>query len=192
MENEELFRILAGKSSVCFELKERLNDMIKREYYPKNQIILRPGQIATHSWFIEKGSAAGYKHVENKEVTLWRCSEGNLMIPVRSFFNQQPADLYIKLLEPSILASISYDHIQEVMKTFPDSNDYIDRIMKDYRQITQYQGPDPDSLTIEERLNNLRPDFRAIFLEASTKGITSYLGISKRTLSQLRNKNKKR
>ena len=72
MENEELFRILAGKHPLRLELKNTLNEMIKREYYNKSQIILKPGQVANKSWFIEKGSALGYiykeeKKVENKE-----------------------------------------------------------------------------------------------------------------------------
>ena len=142
MENEELFRILAGKYPLRPELKEALNKMIKREYFPKNQIILKPGQIANRCWFLERGSAMGYMYNEDKKVTLWFSKEGKLMIPVKSFFSQKPADIYIKLLEPSIISSMTYDQVQEIKRTFPDSVDYINSVIQKFHEEVENRNVD--------------------------------------------------
>jgi len=191
MENEELFRILAGKHPLRLELKDKLNEMIKREYFNKSQIILKPGQIANRSWFIEKGSAMGYAYKEEKKVPFWFWNEGQLMIPINSFFSQKPSDTYIELLEPSVLMSISYDNMNELTRTFPDSNDYIRRVMQDYHQMSQKRILQLTALSPEEHYLNLMRDCPAIFLKASVESIASYLGISRKTLNRIRTRTRR-
>lgn len=191
MENEDLFRILGGKYPLRFELKEKLNQMIKREYYAKNQIILKPGQVANCSWFLDKGSAMGYMYTDDKKVTLWFCNEGNLMIPVKSFFSQKPSDIYIKLLEPSILSSITYGQVQEVKRTFPDSHEYINRVMQQYHEQIENRYVDFAGCSNEERYMHLWRDFPSIFLKASAESIAAYLGISRKTLYRIRTKTRR-
>jgi len=191
MENEELFRILAGKYPLRPELKEKLNQMITRDVYSKNQIILKPGQIADCSWFLEKGSAMGYMYTEDKKVTLWFCREGNLMIPVKSFFSQKPSDIYIKLLEPSIMSSITYDNMQDIKKTFPESIDYINRVMQKHHEEVENRFVDFAGSTNEERYLHLWRDFPSIFLKASAESIAAYLGISRKTLYRIRTKTRR-
>jgi len=191
MENEELFRILAGKHPLRLELKEKLNEMIKREYYNKSQIILKPGQTAGRSWFIEKGSAMGYIYKEEKKVPFWFWNEGQLMIPINSFFSQKPSDTYIELLEPSILFSISFDNVSELTRTFSDSNEYIRMVMQDYHQTSQKRILDLAALTPEEHYLNLMRDTPAIFLKASVESIAAYLGISRKTLNRIRTRTRR-
>ena len=134
MENEDLFKLLGGNHPLRPELKEKLGEMIKRENYTKSQIILKPGQTANRAWFIEKGCAMGYIHREEKKVPFWFWNEGELMLPLNSFFNQVPSDTYIELLEPATLLSISYEHTQEMLKSFPESNEFVRRIMNQHQQ----------------------------------------------------------
>ena len=191
MENEELFRILAGKHPLRSELKVRLNEMIKREYYSKSQIILKPGQTANRSWFIEKGGAMAYIYKEEKKVPFWFWFEGQLMIPINSFFNQKPSETYIELLEPSVLMSINYDNVQEITKTYPDTHDYIRKLMQDYHQMSQKRILDLTALTPEEHYLNLMRESPAIFLKASVESIASYLGISRKTLNRIRTRTRR-
>jgi len=191
MENEELFRILAGKYPLRLELKSKLSDMISREYYSKSQIILKPGQVANRSWFIEKGSAMSYINKEEKKVPFWFWNEGALMVPINSFFSQQPSDTYIELLEPSVLMSISFEHVQEVTQAFPDSNHYIRKVMQEYHQMSQKRILDLASLSPEEHYLHLMQECPAIFLKASVESIAAYLSISRKTLNRIRTKTRR-
>jgi CRP-like cAMP-binding protein len=191
MENEELFRILAGKHPLRLELKEKLNEMIKREYYNKSQLILKPGQTANRAWFIEKGSALGYIYKEEKKVPFWFWNDGQLLVPIDSFFSQKPSEAYIELLEPSVLFFITYDQVAELSKTFADTNDYIRKVIQDYYQMSQRRILDLAALTPEEHYLNLMRDCPAIFLKASVESIASYLGISRKTLNRIRTRTRR-
>jgi CRP-like cAMP-binding protein len=191
MENEELFKVLAGNHPLRLDLKEKLNEMIKKEQYNKSQIILKQNQIATRAWFIEKGSAMAYTYKEEKKVPFWFWNHGQLMVPINSFFNQKPSDTFIELLEPSLLFSISFDHVQELIKTFPDSNEYIRTIMQEYYQMSQKRILQLASLTPEEHYLNLMKECPVIFLKASVESIASYLGISRKTLNRIRTRTRR-
>lgn len=191
MENEELFRILAGKHPLRSEMKEKLNGMLKREQYNKSQVILKPGQVANRSWFIVKGSAMAYAFKEEKKVPFWFWNEGQLMVPINSFFSQKPSDSYIELLEPSSLISISYENVSELTKTHHDSNEYVQRIMQDYYQMSQKRILQLASLTPEEHYLYLMKETPSIFLKASVESIASYLGISRKTLNRIRTRTRR-
>jgi CRP-like cAMP-binding protein len=191
MENEKLYRVLAGTQPLRAELKEKLNEVIKRENYTKSQIILKEGQTAGRCWFIEKGSAMGYTYKEEKKVPFWFWNERKLIVPINSFFNQKPSDTFIELLEPSVLISISYDCVQELAKSFPDTNEYIRKVMQDYHETSQKRILDLAALTPEEHYLKLMKESPAIFLKASVESIAAYLGISRKTLNRIRTRTRR-
>jgi CRP-like cAMP-binding protein len=191
MENEELFKLLAGKYPLRAELKEKLNEMIKREYYAKSQVILKPGQISNRAWFIEKGAAMGVIFREEKKVPFWFWNEGQLMVSLNSFFNQVPSESYIELLEPSVLLSISFDNVSEIIKNFPESNEYIRKVMHEYQKMSEKRILEFAAYSPEEHYLHLMKDCPAIFRKASVESIAAYLGISRKTLNRIRNRTRR-
>jgi signal-transduction protein with cAMP-binding, CBS, and nucleotidyltransferase domain len=191
MENEELFKLLAGKYPLRAELKEKLSEMIKREYYAKSQIILKPGQISNRAWFIEKGAAMGIIFREEKKVPFWFWNEGQLMVSLHSFFNQVPSETYIELLEPSVLLSISYENVSELIRQFPESNEYIRRVMHEYQRMSEKRILEFAAYSAEEHYLHLIKECPAIFRKASVESIAAYLGISRKTLNRIRNRTRR-
>ncbi|HEY0177709.1 MAG TPA: Crp/Fnr family transcriptional regulator [Pedobacter sp.] len=191
MENEELFKLLAGKYPIRLELKEKLNEVIKREYYSKSQIILKPGQTANKAWFIEKGAAMGFIFREEKKVPFWFWNEKELMVPLNSFFNQVPSESYIELLEPSVLIFISYEQVSEIMKNFPESNEYVRKIMHEYQRMSEKRILEFAAYSAEEHYLHLMKDCPAIFRKASVESIAAYLGISRKTLNRIRTRTRR-
>ncbi|MCX2477792.1 Crp/Fnr family transcriptional regulator [Pedobacter sp. MC2016-15] len=191
MENEELFKLLAGKYPLRAELKERLCEMIKREYYPKSQVILKPGQISNRAWFIEKGAAMGVIYREEKKVPFWFWNEGQLMISLNSFFNQLPCESYIELLEPSVLLSISFENTAEILKVFPETNEYVRKIMHEYQKMSEKRILEFAAYSPEEHYLHLMKDSPALFRKASVESIAAYLGISRKTLNRIRNRTRR-
>lgn len=191
MENEELFKLLAGKYPLRAELKERLCEMIKREYYPKSQVILKPGQISNRAWFIEKGAAMGVIYREEKKVPFWFWNEGQLMISLNSFFNQVPCESYIELLEPSVLLSISFENTAEILKVFPETNEYVRKIMHEYQKMSEKRILEFAAYSPEEHYLHLMKDSPALFRKASVESIAAYLGISRKTLNRIRNRTRR-
>lgn len=191
MENEDLFKLLGANHPLRAELKEKLGEMIKRESYTKSQIILKPGQTANRAWFIEKGCAMGYIHREEKKVPFWFWNEGELMLPLNSFFNQVPSDTYIELLEPTTLLSISFEHTQEILNTFPESNEFIRKIMNQYQRRSEKRILEFAAYTAQEHYLHLMKESPALFRKASVESIAAYLGISRKTLNRIRNRTRR-
>lgn len=191
MENEELFKLLAGNYPLRPELKDRLREMIKRENYPKSQVILKPGQTANRAWFIDKGAAMGVVYREEKKVPFWFWNEGQIMISINSFFNQKPAETYIELIEPSSLFSISFEHVNELLKTFPESNEYVKKVMHDYQKMSERRILEFAAYTPEEHYLHLMKDCPALFRKASVESISAFLGISRKTLNRIRNRTRR-
>ena len=185
MENEELFRLLAGKKALRLELKERLGQMIKREVFSKNQIILSPGQISNRVWFIEKGAAMGYAYREDKKVPFWFWNEGDIVMNIHSFFKQAPSDTYIELIEPCVLLSITYDHVQEMIAKFPECNGYIMSIIQDYTKKSEERILKL-SCSAENHYLSIMKETPFLFMKASVESIAAYLGISRKTLNRIR------
>ncbi|MET1055808.1 MAG: hypothetical protein ABWY16_10915 [Pedobacter sp.] len=191
MENEELFKLLAGKYPLRAELKEKLNEMIKREYYAKSQLILRAGQISNRAWFIEKGAAMGVIFKEEKKVPFWFWNQGQLMVSINSFFNQVPSETYIELVEPSVLLSISFDNVNEIIRLFPESNEYIRKVMHEYQKMSEKRILEFAAYSPEENYLHLIKDCPALFRKASVESIAAYMGISRKTLNRIRNRTRR-
>lgn len=193
MENEELFRLLAGQNSFRLEpeLKTRLNEIIRRESFSKNHLILKPGQIATRLWFIEKGSALGFAYKEEKKIPFMYWDEKEVMVSIHSFFSQAVSDTYIELLEPSILLSISYEEVLELIKLYPETNGYIRKIMDNYQHMSEKRIFRFASFTPEEHYLYLIRNRPTIFRKVSVENIAAYLGISRKTLNRIRNRTRR-
>lgn len=193
MENEELFKLLAGQNSFRLDsgLKLKLSEMIKRESYPKSQLILRPGQISNRVWFIEKGSALGFVYKEEKKIPLWFWDENDIVLSLHSFFSQVSSETYIELLEPSVLLSISYEEVLELIKTYPETNGYIRKIMDEHQHTSENRVLRFASLTPQEHYLYLIKNKPAIFRKVSVENIAAYLGISRKTLNRIRTRTRR-
>lgn len=187
MDNEDLFRLLAGKKGLRLELKQELDHMIKREVYSKSQIILSPGHISNRVWFIEKGAAMAYVYKEDKKIPFWFWNEKEIMLNIHSFFKQVPSDCYIELIEPSILFSISYEHVQQMVAKFPECNGYIQSLMEDYSKKSQDRMLKL-ACSAEDHYLALMKESPYLFMKASVESIAAFLGISRKTLNRIRYK----
>ncbi|WP_442587861.1 Crp/Fnr family transcriptional regulator [Pedobacter sp. AW31-3R] len=187
MDNEDLFRILAGNKAIKPELKKELEHMIKREVYSKSQIILSPGHVSNRVWFIEKGAAMAYVYKEDRKVPFWFWNHHEIVMNIHSFFKQVPSDSYIELLEPSILLSISHEHVQQMVAKFPECSGYIQSLLEDYSKKSQ------DRIlrlacSAEDHYLSLMKESPFVFMKASVESIAAFLGISRKTLNRIRYK----
>lgn len=187
MDNEELFRRLAGNRAIRPEIKEELSRLIKREVYSKSQIILSPGHVSNRIWFIEKGAAMAYAYKEDRKVPFWFWNENDVVLNTHSFFKQVPSDTYIELLEPSILISISHEHLQQMVAKYPECNGYIQLLLEDYARKSQERMLKL-ACSAEDHYLALIKESPFVFMKASVESIAAFLGISRKTLNRIRYK----
>ena len=167
-------------------LQAALDATVRREELPARHVLLRPGQVAQRLYFAECGLVRGYALHAGQEISSWFMAEGDFVISIVSFFTQQPSTEYLELLEPSTLHAISYQHLQELYRTFPEFN-YVGRVLTErYYVQSEQRAHQLRTLPAKERYARLAADFPGLLQRVPLKHLASHLGISAETLSRLR------
>lgn len=174
---------------VPFEHGE-LKDIVahfKKETIPKNQILVRQGEICQALYFIEKGMGRSYYLNENgKEITQWFFGVGKFMSSVDSFFQQRPSLYYLEVLEDAELYSISKTEIDQLFAKYHQmekmgrlvTTEMLTQVVNKLNAI-QFQ-------TAKERYDYMLAEFPDIAYHVPLGHIASYLGMTQETLSRIR------
>ncbi len=154
----------------------------------KRELLLKEGQTSKHIYFIESGLIRSFYTEGETEITTWFMKENDLIISVKSFFQQVPSIENLEAVEDCALYYISYKNLDELYTKYQSFNT-IGRVLTQHYYIMS-----------EERLLNLRKKeaitrykyllqyHPQIIMRCPLKHIASYLGITIETLSRLRAK----
>ncbi|MFB9056441.1 Crp/Fnr family transcriptional regulator [Mariniflexile ostreae] len=168
------------------ELKDIRAHFIE-EHVPKNQQLVRQGDICKTLYFIKQGMGRSYYLKENgKEITQWFFGTGKFMSSVDSFFQQSPSLYYLEVLEDSILYSISKEKIDILFAKYPKmeklgrlvSTEMLTRVVNKLNAV-QFQ-------TARERYDYMLTEFPDIAHHVPLGHMASYLGMTQETLSRIR------
>lgn len=154
-----------------------------------NQILLRPNQIAREIYFVEKGCVRTFYITESgTEITVAFYFEGTFNIVNPSFFTQKVFDFYIEAVEKSELLAINYRGFKFLERIVPDFHSL--GLIKLYNDDSRLQSGLMEMRALEAYawLLKNRPEF---IHRLSNELIASYLGITTRTLSRVRQQIKK-
>lgn len=176
-------------SYVSFSHNE-LNDILAyftKEEVSKNFKLINQGQICKKIYFIEKGMGRSYYLKDDgKEVTQWFFGQGVFMSSADSFFKQTPSYYYLEILEDSILYSISFEEVNQLLKKYPKMETFIrlltiDMLAKVVNKLNAIQFQ-----TARERYDYMISEFPGISHRVNLGHIASYLGMTQETLSRIR------
>lgn len=153
----------------------------------KNEIFVMKGAVCRNIAFIINGTLRTY-YINDKaeEITSCFCTENNLTTSYKSFILQQPSNLILQAIETTKLLVIDYENLQklysnsEVWQTIGRAvaeREYI--VMEQYASILNNETAKEKYL----RLLNEQPN---VLQKANIEDIASYLGVTRRTLSRIR------
>src|ERR1700730_2030545 len=112
---EELFQYLDSIHPLSNELRDHLLKIIKFKKIPKRHLLLKAGHINKHIYFIRKGLLrAFYLKGNRSEVCSWFMKEGDIIVSIESFYEQQESYEYIEALEETELFYISHDELKHI------------------------------------------------------------------------------
>jgi CRP-like cAMP-binding protein len=153
----------------------------------KNDYFIQQDKICRHIGFIKKGTLRTfYLNNNGEEVTSCFCTENNFTTSYKSFILQTASNLAIQAIEDTELLVISYDDLQKLYAKSPlwqsigravAEREYI--VMEQYASVLNNETAKEKYLRILEEQPN-------VLQKANIEDIASYLGVTRRTLSRIR------
>src|SRR5678816_4109389 len=104
---------------------ELIDDIIKYaviKEYKKNEFILKAGKVSNYTSWIVKGLVRSYYIKDTEDITTKFLWDGAPITSVYSYYSRKPGNENIVALEDTTLASLHYDHMQYLYKTYPAFN----------------------------------------------------------------------
>ena len=161
-----------------------LHQSIVRLEVPKNKVLLRPGQLCDHYYYIEKGILSCHEQEDDKEYCNWLMFPGNIATAVESFNKRVPSRETIRAATGCILHLLSWKHVQE----FTDKQRAFARIRQVITDDYHLQAREMDNRRKrppEEFYEYLKELYGENFPLIPRKLLAAHMGISEATLYEI-------
>ena len=183
---EKLLLTLNAIAPLGLALENAIQQNLKKTHLLKKDFLAKEGQVSKNIYFLEKGTCRAFYFSEEKEITNWFMSDGDIVISVYSFFTQSPSLENIQLLEDATVYSLSYQQLQEIYLHFPQFNLHGRIITEQYYMLSEQRNFALKKQSAKQRYDLLLKQYPHILQKASLGHIVSYLGITQETLSRIR------
>jgi CRP-like cAMP-binding protein len=153
----------------------------------KNDYFIQQGKLCRNIGFVVSGSLKTfYVNEKAEKITSCFCSKNDLTTSYKSFITQTPSTHSIQALELSKLMVIDFDNLQKLYENSVSWQNIGRRIAeKEYFNMEQYASV-LNTETAKEKYLRLLDEQPRVLQTASIEDIASYLGITRRTLSRIR------
>ncbi|CAA7386050.1 Crp/Fnr family transcriptional regulator [Chryseobacterium fistulae] len=166
--------------------KVNLKKFITEVSYPKGHLLMEANKVIPHMYFIKKGIVRAYSSGINNEITFWFGNEGEPVVSMNSYVNNQPGYENIELLEDCQLYKLETDRLKKLF------NEDI-HIANWGRKFAERELIKTEELIISrqfkpalERYKDLIKDKPDLLKRVQLGHIASYLGITQVSLSRVR------
>ncbi|MFN8243321.1 MAG: Crp/Fnr family transcriptional regulator [Ferruginibacter sp.] len=185
---ESLLNHISGFQPVSQEVKAALAGSFALLTIPRNEYLLREGQICRHLYFMEKGALRGYYNLEGRELTHWFAFENDFVTSFHSFITGQASLENIQLLEGGMVWAIAKEELEALLGRFPELERLVRLIYERYYIRLEERFVRTHFKAATERYQDLLRETPHIAGRVPLGYIASYLGISQETLSRIRSR----
>ena len=166
------------------EYDEYLAPYIKTRKFDKKEIITRAGEVEKYFNFILKGLARKYLRKGRLEINTQISAEGHIIHAQESFHSQSPSDYVIETIEPTVLASISYDDLEKVYAS-SKRMEHLGRLVITYTMVLKDKWQSQLVMqTPRERFIKFVTQQSELMQRVPQKYLASYLNIKPETFSR--------
>jgi len=96
------------------EYNQFIKPIVTIRRFDKKAVILKSGETEPYINFIISGLVRKYYKKDREEINTQISYEGHIIHSQESYHSQQPSEYFIETIEPTVLASISYEDIEKV------------------------------------------------------------------------------
>jgi len=180
-------KYLKTKAQVSEENFELLIKQLAVKKIAKGTVILRPGEVCKHSFFVEKGLLRSYTmNTSGKEHILQFGSENWIVADRSSAFFNEPSELFIDAIEDTEVILIGSDFIEKANEISPYFRKYNQIALQNHIRHQQKRINLLLSASAETRYMNFIQLYPDLISRVPQWMIASYLGITPESLSRVR------
>ena len=170
---------------------DRIRAVTVNKKLRKRQYLLQEGDVCHYNCFVVKGCLRNYRVSEDGNEHILRFGVENWWVSdPESYNNGTPSKNNIDALEDSELLLIEKQDFNNLLNNIPDFKDFIYILKAKSFDASQNRIMSNISDTAEEKYSNFIKAYPDIFNRVPLHMIASYLGLSRETLSRIRNQYK--
>jgi CRP-like cAMP-binding protein len=184
--NMKLDQIIDNIYMLPEQSKLKLKEYFTENKYRKGHLLLRADKIEKSVFFIKKGIVRAYANTEDKEITFWFGKEGDPVISMKSYIENQKGYEDIELLEDCELFEIKIKSLQILYEEDIYIANWGRRLAEKELIKTEELLISQQFRTATERYKELIKNSPDLILRVQLGHIASYLGITQVSLSRIR------
>ncbi|MFA1771697.1 Crp/Fnr family transcriptional regulator [Rufibacter glacialis] len=154
--------------------------------YPKGHLLIRADHIEPNLYFIKKGIARAFAYQGGEEVTFWFGREGDPVISMKSYIENQKGYESIELLEESVLYELKAVTLQKLFVEDLHLANWGRRFAEQELIKTEERLISRQFRSASERYQQLLRENPDLVQRVQLGHIASFLGITRGSLSRIR------
>lgn len=166
--------------------KSVLKNLISEVEFPKDSIIIKAGKVEKTIYFIKKGIVRAFVPQENQDLTFWFGKEGAVVLPMKSYVDNNQNYENIQLLEDCILYQLKIDDLRQLFESDINIANWGRKLAEKELVKTEELFISRQFKTASQRYEELLTKQTEIIQRVQLGYIASYLGITQVSLSRIR------
>lgn len=169
-------------------LDNQIADFVELTKFPKNALLLAPGQRSTYYYVLSSGILANYYIRDGEEIITSFTFPGDIVADFRTAVLKLSSTDYIKALTPVTLYRISVVDFDRLKKNNIELLELEKQLIIAYALLLDERLRFIQHTTALERYQFLMDHYPQLITSISTRYIASYIGVKVETLSRIRGK----
>lgn len=155
--------------------------------YKAKTILLKAGEVCTHSFFVTKGILRSYTIDENgvEHVMSFACP-GWWIADMYSYLSQRPGQLYIEVNEDADVVLLSKENQEQLYNAIPKTERFFRILIENSLVANQQRLIDNLSFTAEARYDKFTKKYKELVNCLPQKQIASYIGVTPEFFSKMK------
>ena len=166
--------------------KISLKESIKEVSYPKNFCLMKADKFVPYVYFIKTGIVRAYASAEEKDITFWFGSEGEPVVSMKSYVENNPGYENIELLEPCEMYKLKTENLKKLYHEDIHIANWGRKFAERELVKTEELIISRQFKTALERYKDLMRNKPDLLKRVQLGHIASYLGITQVSLSRIR------
>ncbi|MCX6317796.1 MAG: Crp/Fnr family transcriptional regulator [Bacteroidetes bacterium] len=168
------------------EFDQYLRPVISERRFDKKEFLLRAGEVEDHFNFILKGLIRKYYLKGNEEINTQISTEKHIIHSQESFHSRQSSEYYVEAIEPSVVASITFEELEAVFTRSPKM-EHVGRLVITHTMVLKDRWQmQLIKMTPRERFLHFVTKNSSLLQRVPQKFLASYLNIKPETFSRFK------